>query len=67
MPQLRATEHDNITLIDSMPIEACRYSRAKSCKILMDDEQNAPTFGFWQHNSNTILAINFTVSVLLMV
>ena len=46
LPQLRATEHDNITLIDSMPIEACRYSRAKSCKILMDDEQNAPTFGF---------------------
>ena len=39
MPQLRATEHDNITLIDSMPIEACRCSRAKNCKILKEDEQ----------------------------
>ena len=35
-----------IRLIDSMPIEVCRYSRAKSCLILKDNEQSAPTFGY---------------------
>ena len=35
-----------IRLIDSMPIEVCRYSRAKSCRILKDNEQSAPTFGY---------------------
>lgn len=43
---LEAAESDNIKLIDSMPIEACRYSRAKNCKILNDDEQRGPSFGF---------------------
>lgn len=44
--RLIAAEPDNIKLIDSMPIEVCRYSRAKRCKILMDNEQSVPTFGF---------------------
>ena len=35
-----------IRLIDSMPIEVCRYSRAKSCRILKDNEQSALTFGY---------------------
>ena len=43
---LEAAESDNIKLIDSMPIEACRYLRAKNCKILNDDEQRSPSFGF---------------------
>lgn len=44
--RLIASEPDNIKLTDSMPIEACRYSRAKRCKILKEDENMAPTFGF---------------------
>ena len=44
--RLIASESDNIKIIDSMPIEACRYSRAKRCKILKGDENMAPTFGF---------------------
>lgn len=43
---MSSAESDNIKLIDSMPIEVCRYSRAKSCKILKDDMQTAPTFGY---------------------
>ena len=37
---------ENVLLIDSMPIEVCRYSRAKGCRILKGNEQQAPTFGF---------------------
>lgn len=29
-----------------MPIEACRCSRAKNCKILKEDELRAPSYGF---------------------
>ncbi len=29
-----------------MSIEVCRYSRAKGCRILKDNEQQALTFGF---------------------
>ena len=43
---LEAAESGNIKLIDSMPIKACRYSRAKNCKILNDDEQRGPSFVF---------------------
>lgn len=39
-------ESDSIRLIDSIPIEICRYSRAKNCRILKDSEQSAPTFGY---------------------
>ncbi len=39
-------ESGSIRLIDSMPVEVCRYSRAKSCRILKDNEQSAPTFGY---------------------
>ncbi len=39
-------ESVSIRLIDSMPIEICRYPRAKSCRILKDNEQSAPTFGY---------------------
>lgn len=44
--RLASVESDNIKLIDSMPIEACRCSRAKNCKILKEDEQRAPSYGF---------------------
>ena len=29
-----------------MPIESCRYARAKSCKISQDDEERVPSFGY---------------------
>ncbi len=43
---LSASNYENVLLIDSMPIEVCRYSRAKGCRILKDNEHQAPTFGF---------------------
>lgn len=43
---LEATESGNIKLIDPMPIEACRYSRAKNCKILNNNELRGPVFCF---------------------
>ena len=36
----------SVILVDSMPIESCRYARAKSCKILHDDEDRVPSFGY---------------------
>ena len=35
-----------IMVVDSMPIEVCRYSRANTCAILKDDEDSAPQFGY---------------------
>ena len=37
---------DNTFVLDSMPIEICRFSRAKRIKICKENEQTAPEFGY---------------------
>jgi len=40
-------------IIDSLPIEICRFARAKRAKICRDHFETAPTFGFCAAQKNT--------------
>ena len=42
---LCANTGDSLLIIDSMPIETCRYSRASSSRIFKENEDSAPSYG----------------------
>lgn len=37
---------ENIFVIDSMPIEVCRFARAKNSRSFRENEKSAPSYGF---------------------
>ena len=43
---LCANTGDSLLIIDSMPIETCRYSRASSSRIFKENEDSAPSYGY---------------------
>lgn len=49
----RLSPYENAFIIDSLPIEICRFARANRLKICKDDFETAPEFGFCAAQKNT--------------
>ncbi len=55
--------YENTFVLDSMPVEICKFIRAKRIKICKEHEQTSPPLGIVQLNNKPITAINFMVYV----
>ena len=44
---------EDVFIVDSLPIEVCRFARAKRAKICKDDINTAPDFGYCAAQRNT--------------
>lgn len=49
----RLIEGENTFIIDSMPLEICKFSRAKRISICQDESETAPAFGYCAAQDST--------------
>lgn len=40
------TPNTDLYIVDSMPLEVCKFSRANRSEICQESEESAPNFGF---------------------
>ncbi|NQT24020.1 IS982 family transposase [candidate division KSB1 bacterium] len=50
---MQLSPEENAFIIDSLPIEICRFARAKRIKICKTDQDTAPEFGYCAAQKNT--------------
>lgn len=50
---MKLTPNENAFIIDSLPIEICRFARARRIKICKDNYDTAPAYGYCAAQKNT--------------